>query len=373
MQVGILTFHFGRNYGALLQAYGLRKAIDALGHSAAVLHYIPDYYSGCMTPAENTWLRLGWRTYGPGLAIDRRLRTCRFNRFRKRELRLTRRIRNKGELAHQTAGLDAVVVGSDQVWNLNYLQSDDLCYFLDFPLPPGLRCVSYAACCGRRDQPPGYISKVSPLIDNFHSIGVRNEVTAGFAKSMTGRDATVVADPTLLVAYDAVEDGYVPDSKYILAYALGEKSRGDYAAILSALKRKLGLPVWAIGDGNAQWEDVPFPGADRNWFGISPGRFLSLIKHAACVVTDSFHGTIFSVKYQRPFVTLGDSGWRNMRLSDLANRYGLGHRIKSVHQAVDPELLMRADDLRPVQEKFDAHRVTSNAFLEKALGGGARS
>lgn len=369
MRVGILTFHFGRNSGALLQAYGLRKAIESLGHDAVVVHYIPEYCSGYMAPAENHWLRWGWRTHGPMLAIQQRLRTYRFNRFKKRELCLTQRCHSKRELAQQIAGLDAVVVGSDQVWNMNNIETEDLCYFLDFPRQGGLRCISYAACCGQKEQPPAYLAKLPSLLANFHSLGVRNDVTAEFVKSLTGQDATVVADPTLLTDYDALEDGYVPDSKYILVYALGQKSLGENSRVVSELKQKFDLPVWAIADGNAQWEDIPFPGADRNWYGISPGRFLSLVKNATCVVTDSFHGTIFSVKYQRPFVTLNDGGWRNMRMLDLANRYGLSHRIKSVQTPIDHELLMQVGDLNLIQEIISAHKVVSYEFLQKALAG----
>lgn len=369
MRVGILTFHYGRNYGALLQAYGLRRVIATLGHDAAVIHYIPEYSRMHMSPLETNWLRLGWRTYGPWLALRRRLRTYRFNRFKRVEFHLTRRCRDKGELARQVGEFDALVVGSDQVWNLNGIDSDDQCYFLDFPVPAGLRCISYAACCGRQDQPALHLGKVAKLLANFHTVGVRNKVTAEFVRSLAGRDSTVVADPTLLIDYQAAEDGYMPDSPYILVYALEERSFAEYARVLSGLQQHLRLPLWAVADGNAQWRDTPFPGADRNWFGVTPGRFLSLVKHAAFVVTDSFHGTIFAVKYHRPFVTLNDGGWRNMRMFDLANRYGLGQRIKGVAEPLDPALLLATEDLALIQDRFAAHSRLSLEFLAQALTG----
>ena len=368
MRVGILTFHYGRNYGALLQAYGLRQAIESLGHGAVVIHYIPKYCSGYMSPAETSWLRLGWRTYGPRLAIERRLRTYRFNQFRKQALRLTRRCRGKGDLSQQVAELDALVVGSDQVWNLNFVKSDDLSYFFDFPKPDRLRCISYAACCGQKDQPAAHLDRVASLLANFHFLGVRNDVTAEFVKSLSGRDSTVVADPTLLGSYVEAEDGYVPDSKYILVYTLEKKTLAEHMRIVGDLKQKLKLPVWAVADGNALWQDTPFPGAERNWYGISPGRFLSLVKHAEFVATDSFHGTIFSVKYGRPFVTLNDGGWRNMRMLDLAMRYGIEDRTKSVHESIDHASLIKVDDLDLIRKRFEAHKAASYEFLRKALG-----
>lgn len=369
MRVGILTFHYGRNYGALLQAYGLRRAIAALGHDAAVIHYIPEYSRMHMSPLESNWLRLGWRTYGPWLALQRRVRTYRFNRFKREELRLTRRCRDKGELVQQVGAFDAVVVGSDQVWNLNGIDSEDQCYFLDFPRPVGLRCISYAACCGRQDQPAAYLGKVSRLLAHFHAVGVRNEVTAEFVRSLADCDSTVVADPTLLIDYEEAEDGYVPDCRYILVYALEGRSFTDYARVIALLRERVRLPVWAVADGNAQWQDTPFPGAERNWFGVTPGRFLSLVKHAAFVVTDSFHGTIFAVKYHRPFVTLNDGGWRNMRMFDLANRYGIGHRIKGIDEPLDHAMLLDTEDLALIQDRFAAHARLSYEFLGKALAG----
>ena len=369
MRVGILTFHYGRNYGALLQAYGLRKAIESLGHDASVIHYIPEYCSYYMSPKETPWLRLGWRTYGPRLAIERRLRTYRFNRFKRKELRLTQRCHSKEDLSQQVAGLDVLVVGSDQVWNLNFVHSDDLCYFLDFPRQDQLRCISYAACCGRKDQPPERLSRVAELLANFHAIGVRNDVTTEFVSSLSGRNATVVADPTLLVDFGAIEDGHVPDSRYILVYALEQTSFEAYAKVIGALKQRFRLPVWAVADGDVRWGETPFPGADQNCIGIMPGRFLSLLKHASCIVTDSFHGTIFSVKYRKPFLTLNDGGWRNMRMLDLSNRYEIGHRIKSVHDPIDDTLLTKTEDLTSIQERFDLHKVVSYEFLRKSLSG----
>lgn len=370
MKVGILTFHFGRNYGALLQAYGLCKAIASIGHKSCVVHYLPQHASGYMTAGENAWLRLGWRTAGPRMAIERRLRTYRFNRFKEKKLHLTRLCHTKDELVQLLSTFDAVAVGSDQVWNLNFVQSDDLCYFLDFPVPDTLRCLSYAACCGRKDQPAAHLHKVAPLLGKFHSIGVRNPVTAEFVKHLCGRDSTIVADPTLLVGYDEVEEICNYSEKYIFVYVLERNSVSDYAKVIGTLRQRLNLPVWAVSDGNRIWQDEPFPGADRNWFGVSPSRFLSLLKQAQCVVTDSFHGTIFSVKYQKPFVTLDDGSWRNMRMEDLAQRYGVGHRIQNVHAPVDPSLLSRTDDLSAILQRFNAHRDLSFGFLKKSLESG---
>lgn len=368
MKVGILTFHFGRNYGALLQAYGLRKAIDSLGNETRVVHYVPQHFSGYMSSAETNLLRLGWRTYGPRLAIERRLRTFKFNHFKRKELRLSPRCRNKEELIQQVAEFDALVVGSDQVWNLNYVDSNDLCYFLDFPIPEKVRCLSYAACCGRKDQPPTYLSTVSSLLTKFHSVSVRNDVTADFVKSLANRVSTVVADPTLLDSYVDLEDGYISKSRYLLMYVLEKKSFANYEKIIGNLKKRLGMPVLAIADGNQFWHDEPIPGADRTLFGVSVGRFLSLIKQSECVVTDSFHGTIFSIKYQKPFVTLNDGGWRNMRMNDLANRYGIGQRMKSIYTGIDPTLLKWSNDLKVIKKLFSTHKETSYEFLRQSLG-----
>jgi hypothetical protein len=369
MKVGILTFHFGRNYGALLQAYALRKAIELLGNEARVIHYIPQHCYGHMSLAESRFLRLGWRTYGPRLAIDRRFRTFRFNHFKRKALRLTPRCLSKDDLVHQVAQLDAIVVGSDQVWNLNYVQSNDLCYFLDFPIPESVRCISYAACCGRKDQPSTHLATLSEFFAKFHALGVRNEMTAQFVQLHAKRTPTIVADPTLLGSFAEDETGYTPNSKYILSYVLEQNSFADFEKVILQIKKQLGLPVLAIADANHIWQDFPQPGADRTLYGVSPGRFLKLIKHAACVVTDSFHGTIFSVKYQRPFITLNDAGWRNMRMNDLANRYGIGHRIKSIHNVIEPDMLCRSDDLLDILRSFDAHKVASYDYLQRALVG----
>ena len=367
MKVGILTFYFGRNYGALLQAYGLRKAIESLGHEVVVVHYIPQHFSGFMSPVETSLFRLGWRSYGPRLVVERRLRTYHFNRFKRNALRLTRRCKNKQDLIRLASEIDVLVVGSDQVWNLNNLDYKDFCYFLDFPKPQGSRYISYAACCGQKDQPLTLLATVSSFLAEFDSISVRNDFTAEFLKKLTNQTPAIVADPTLLIAYDDVEDGYVPISSYILVYVLEQKSINEYAKIISEVNDKLGLPVWSIADGNQMWQDKPFPGADKNWFGISPGRFLSLIKHASCVLTDSFHGTIFSIKYKRPFVALNDGGWRNMRMIDLANRYCIGHRFNSIYSVIDLALLLRADDLELVTKRFDDHKVLSYDFLQSSL------
>lgn len=369
MKIGTLTFHYGRNYGALLQARGLYRALESLGHDVVTVHYIPKHCSHYMSPQETSWLRAGWRTLGPRRVIERKLRTHRFSQFRKNELRLTQRCHGKDDLVREVATLDVLVVGSDQVWNLSSQESDDLCYFIDFPTQERLRCISYAACCGQKNQSPAYLSEASGLLANFHAIGVRDDVTAAFVRSLAARDSTVVADPTLLVDYSVIEDGYVPEDGYILTYFLEQSSFAAYAMVAGRVKQRLRLPIWSVADGNAQWGDTPFPKADRNWFGVSPGRFLSLIRHAACILTDSFHGTIFSVKYRRPFLTINDGGWRNMRILDLANRYGIGHRITNTCDPIDDALLVHVDDLQPVQKRFDAHKRNSYEFLRIAIAG----
>ena len=310
MKVGIMTFHRARNCGAVIQCFALQNFLRQKGFDAVVFDYIP----------QGRLRRLKNFLFGGG-EYRRNCRT--FAAFRKKYLTLSR-----SALPEVAAACQAVISGSDQVWNLNYAQkadgSLDLAYFLDFITGDSPKRIAYAASAGNGLTSPKW-QDVKFLLQKFSAISVR-EPGLALELAKYGISASVVADPTFLL---------VP-ADYRELISPGVKS--DYFGYL--LKENLfgakAFQNWS--NSGAVCQVMPCEaGAGRNFdwgssavIPISPGGFLSGISGAKKVLTDSFHGTVFSLLFNRPFVTLvksTDNGGGNERLANLLEKCGLSDRL----------------------------------------------
>ena len=201
MKVGILTFHFAYNYGAVLQAWGLQQAIESLGHEVCFLNYVPDYMKKRVSPF------LGWGLRSGSQMLDtlcHRLgevkRRKRFSDFSLSHLNVSPKIKSRQDLSDFCDSLDAIVVGSDQVWNLNWLPEFDDTYFLGFLKRPNeIRKIAYGACFGHRQQPGSHLRKAAPLIGRFDHVGMRNEFGESLVEEVTGGPSVRVVDPAFFI------------------------------------------------------------------------------------------------------------------------------------------------------------------------------
>jgi hypothetical protein len=303
-RVGILTFHDGFNYGTYLQAYSLQMTLRSLGYENELINYKPQ---GAWVK-EYKWLLHRQR---PGKWMRN---VKKIAHFRMAHSRLERGKLRSSPLDISKARYDAIIIGSDEVWNFRHpLHGFDPTYFSH-----GLkadRIVSYAATFGSIDSKDAIPGKVQSSIDNIDFLSVRDLNSLDLVQRITDKPVSLALDPTLLHDFSA-EIRTNPPTGYILVYCTGLGN-----AAIRAIRR---LAAWSgkrllsIGYSN--------PWCDMDKVAFDPLRFPGFFRHADFVVTNMFHGSMFSIKYGRPFGVL-DSPYRRRKIGTFLQTLGLEGRI----------------------------------------------
>lgn len=353
MQVGLLTFHLCRNYGAMIQAYALCRVVQEMGHDARFI----DYRGG---PVD----RLLFSKRRPWSLLPAMIRWRRLVAFRDQYLpQTTKTYHTDADLMDDPPDFDAYICGSDQIWN-PYCKGFHPAYFLHFVPEDSARLIAYAPSFG--DYQPGneYDEKMAQYIKRFDCLSVREKSGQRIIQQLTGRSAEHVLDPCLLVDdYSVVSTPPGRKDDYIAAYMLNRSD--EKIALLNKAKEKLGLPVISIGP-------TRLPGV--NWMRDDAGvrRWLGHIQNARFVCTDSFHGTCLSILFRKEFLTVPHPT-RNERIAGLLDAVGLSQR-----QAGNPEdpdtstQFHETIDYDEVHSSLQELRAASLDYLQRALTGKAR-
>jgi hypothetical protein len=291
MRVGILTFHETYNPGAYLQAYATRAVLAALGHDAHVINYTsPKHrfrpWRGLILHPIGVVRRLrGW--------IESFRRNAAFSAVQS-HLNPTRRLGTHEELEQEA--FDAIIVGADIVWNYQSHQwGDDPVYFGKHT--NCRRLIAYAPSCGPLDIDAAIPSFVVEGLQKFDSIAVRDDKTSRMVKKAIGKTVPIVMDPTFGLDLSVLPIGELPApaGKYLLVYAMPWFLSDRTAHAVRQFATARGVPVVAVCYRHS-WADTNIVQAD-------PFDWVSLIRRADWVFTNSFHGTIFSAKLHKQFAT----------------------------------------------------------------------
>lgn len=363
MKVGILSLTSGYNFGGTLQTVALSRTLEKLGHEVMVLDYWP-------LPPRRIPPWRGWCLKGKGRLGQARRRIAelrhlpkfraKYDAFKSRELKWSEPCFDTDSLRRKVAEFDAVVVGSDQVWNLRYHPVPNF-YLGGFDDFSGLR-ISYAACCGNPAQEcPSWAGEA---LRRFDHIGVRNPFTAEWVKRCVGDSVSprVVADPTLLLDNYPAAVPSLPD-KYIAVYLIGSDEGADHAGILRQLRAKYGnLPVVCLMPTGLsirlrKWYDKIL------WV-LDPFEWVTAIQNASVVYTDSYHAALFSMRNRTPFLATYVEEVRAPRLLDLKVRYELG---ATVQKASSVQIADHNPDWLAVERHWQSERDHSLVFLKDAL------
>lgn len=314
MTVAILTFHNSpNNAGAALQAWALQRTIEKLGHEAVIIDYhrqrgdlVPWWSFKSLRQIYHTLKRMPWEMI--------RLRKC--DRFRRRHLNLVG-TQFGGRVAYRAA--DAYIVGSDQVFNpLHNEKNPD--FLLDF-VPSGKMRIAYGASFGTDKFDEDYCHLLGTSLPKFDALSVRETSGVETVKRVAEMSACVVLDPTLLLAADEytslMSDALrrVPTEAYVFLYLIG--SHPDARRIAMEKAKEVGATrIVVMTNSRAEWHG-PQTGAFRRIHVFTPADFLSHISQAAYVVTNSFHGTAFSLIFKRHFTSLRNGTAGDDRMATL--------------------------------------------------------
>lgn len=309
MKIGIYTFTAANNYGAVLQAYALNAFLKRCGYDSHCVDYRPSYLVERYKPFSNYRLKSRGNVV---ISLVKELCVCKslvtknkiFESFKSQQL----------SLISPKESVDMAIIGSDQVWNWKITKGDKI--FMG-AIPSASKVITYAASMEDRlnandEKPFGlYINKLS-------AISVRELSLKSWLNDRYEVDSTLVVDPTILLSKEdwcEIEQEYEAcKSPYLFMYGFGF-SEEDIRVVNEYAKKK-SLKVIRASSG------IKANGGYSN--DISPQQFIYLVHHANCVITNSFHGTAFSLIMGTPFAVIAKrSNKRNIRIESILSLSGL--------------------------------------------------
>ncbi len=360
--VGILTLHLHLNYGGILQAAALYRLLEDEGFRPLLLRKEPENRGPLGRVVRNLLRGLPLQNIGGVRA--RALARARHAPFMKRFLpNTTRACHNRDEMreAVERHGLDAVVVGSDQVWRSEYHQDSNYpVYFLNF-VPPGMLKLSYAASFGHEHwQHPDKVEEVSALLADFDTVSVREQSGVEICRDTLGvADCRLVLDPTLVVDPELYLEAAAPPTTKsgprLVSYVLdrGEDSEAAQRLAEANLPEAYRTTSLSIDDEQHQ---------------VDIGQWLRTFMDADFVVTDSYHGTIFSILFGKNFIAFGNRDRGLDRFTTLLDRLGLLDRLVLDHDLSKIiSLVQQPIDYAAVNQRLGALRTLSREFLVTSL------
>lgn len=377
MKILTLTTYAGYNYGASLQAYALQFYLRGKGHDARVIRFEPEYlmryYAFWYVNPESGLSRnaLTRMVYRVAKWLQRRTtlkRKAAFDYFNHQLLYETKCYKSSRTLYENPPSADLFLVGSDQVWNVLYDAGKDPVFYLDF-VREGKK-ASYAASFSYLDIPPEHFARIQQSLEMFDGLSVREYHGVDLLRKM-GLKGEWVLDPifllnkedweVLLKRKDVLNNQYEEMAKdyYLLVYDFEGDERLKRFALEYAKYHRLKL--YAITDR------FPLRYADRNFKQAGPADFVRLIKGCSAFVSNSFHGTAFSILYQKPVFVFNRQRHRvNSRMESLLTLFELKDCLIEGEDSYG--LLMKKEfDWRRVEDILEAMRLQSRNYL-KSLG-----
>lgn len=360
--IAIVSFIGSENYGANLQAFALQEKLKYLDYSPIYINYShPLSLTGVKKMKNQIWSLLRY-LFGYG----ERLRKTK--KFRKEFLSLTEKIIDKDKLK-SLSKYDYYLVGSDQVWHPNILQASSGYYFLNF-LPKGSNKISYASSFGVNKIPRELDKIYFKNLSQFSKISVRETQGADYLKSI-GLKSSVVLDPTLLLNKNEWINYFDLKSKvqtpYILCYVVtGDHKGAKFINDLSkAINKTNGSKYKIIIIGDKEYMKlVPSYHLVTN---AGPMDFLNYVYNATYVLTNSFHGTCFSLNFNKQFFTvLHRNNPLNSRTMDLLSSVSLSDRIIYADSDINKINILKID-FEPKNMKLNKLREESATYLKELI------
>ena len=366
--IGIITLQnfMYFNYGGVLQNFALYYYLKKMGYSVEAIH--------CDANTFNNMCRLEiYKKFK--VKVVRQNKKLKFiktnNLVRKRDENFKKFIKTNMDCKNYpwysqvtynkiSKRYRAVVIGSDQVWHpqfaLNEISMDT--FLLSF-LPAEKR-ISYAASFGVSELPDKIKSKVSQELSRYHAISVREEAGAEIVKKLTQREVPVVIDPTMLLSAEEWREVAKPlkneiKKPYILKYFLGEQSNEQREEIVR-ISNKYDLEILELANKNCPEEYIS-----------GPAEFLNLFDNATLIYTDSFHATVFSILFGKPFVVYNrtEKNVENMesRIHTLLKKLGLESRLPN---CVKEENLFFCD-YDVAYSNLELERIKAKNYINESL------
>lgn len=358
----LITIHNAINHGAVLQALATQMAFMKCNCMVTVIDYVPQYIC-----EDNRAIR---RNKGIAVKIldcilNRRKKVEKFQTFINKNLNLTEKFYSLEEISGNIQDFDGIISGSDQIWNPSITGGNlELVYFCAFA-KPWQKIISYASSFGDNICFEKEIQNiVKNQLEKFSFISVREESGVRWLKNEIGLTATKVADPTLLLSRDewnefAKQSKIKMNKPYIFVYSVGRtKELIEYAKTVQKILKFDIVVLNAIF--NYPFKNVRYVNDD------SPEDFLYLLSHAAMVITSSYHGMLFSVNFNIPFLAFPASEKIVNRSVEFLKLIDLEEQFTSYHTTFSKDMLKI--NWNYVNEKINMLRADSYAYILQSVG-----
>jgi hypothetical protein len=351
MKIGVVTF-ISDNYGALLQGYALQNILHGLGHDSLIINR-------------------GWGRFDASLKVLKKIKyLCQknsFSEFRKKYLPLSTRIKNTKDLSKISTSFDAIIVGSDQVWNADCIREMGFYYYLDW-VPDSVKKITYAVSFGKDsfEASKEVIEKVGSLVRKFSYVGVREDSGVKICDECFGKKALALVDPTLLLnQFDYKK--LMPSSKqnsedYICQFFLDvNEQKKELVSSLESFEK-----IGKIDNYPPELSFLQKLMRKRRFYSV--GQWLKNIQNAKYVITDSYHGMIFSIIFKKQFLVINNKKRGSARFESLLKKINLMDHLVEANVGVEQVLRLLHDpiDYQFVEQILDIEREKASTFLKEA-------
>lgn len=383
-RVGLSVCYDTKNYGSQLQVLATVKKIEELGYETEIIRYkkkmsfkfvcqtVPRFFNGYFVKSKLKGKKKRKElSKHPEIYKNVKIRNKRFDKY------VSENYTNLSDWYYGWDGLvkgtdknyDTVLCGSDQLWLPSNLGSHF--YTLEFA-DNSKNKIAYATSFGVSQVPWYQKNSTKKYLNGFSHLSCREEKGAKLIKKLTGKEIPVVVDPTLLLSREKWESiipsKKVIDEKYVFCYFLGENI--EHRKIAEELAKKENLKIVTIPflDNFVEY-DKEF--GDYQMYDIDTNDFVNLIRGAEYILTDSFHGSIFSILNHKKFITLnrfaeGTKNSRNSRIDNLCSMLDLNDRR---YKGNIVESITKDIDYEKVDKRLEDVRKSSLEYLSNSLKG----
>lgn len=368
MKVGILTFHRADNYGAVLQTYALYSQCVSMGDDVEIIDYRCSSIENPYLPRKFPRLRKNmyrWSIDTVKYLLFRRAwneKKEKFESFRKM-FSMSSPYFNSSDRSVVEAEYDYIITGSDQIWSVDILNNkpdDWYCYKKE--TQTGVRVFSYAASVGSLSRFKEKFCELELALRNYDFLSVREEEVGYFLEKKLHRKIYTVLDPTLLVDkqlwLDMIDCDDNKNNNYLVYYDVEQNELSRKIAKAIARHNKYSI---------VKFNQIKSPTLNTKYMcNAGPIDFLNSIYHAECVVTSSFHATVFSILFHKRFLAVSHP-ITGERIKSLLSALGLENRIIYECKSNVTELMNQPIDYTSVDMQLSKLREESIDYLKIAL------
>ncbi|MBO5418703.1 MAG: polysaccharide pyruvyl transferase family protein [Bacteroidales bacterium] len=360
MKIGVLTFHCAHNYGAMLQTYATQEMLKSAGHEVEIIDYRPCFLREPYKRIRPSRIR----SKKGGISLIhvaseillfpfRCIRYSSFMNFMNQRMNLSARV----DRETFDGNYDAIIIGSDQVWNIRHNKGKfDPMYLADFRFPKENRVYIADAVSLELDLiGPEEEDILREAVGRFDALSVREEFLVDWFRKITSKEFTHIQDPVFQLDTDRWMKLVKPHRRrkpYVFVYRMV-----DHESITPFVKKLAARYDYDIIEVQA------FPNAKtlhRSRQAVGVEEFLSLLSGAAFVVTTSFHGTAFSVIFQKPFYCFSFGYSVDTRVRSLLDSIRLGDRMLPIGTDLPEDV---SCDYADAVKLLEQQRIMSRNFI----------